>query len=310
VLVRQFLHLAKVALRVTLFVYVPLFLVLVAVHYPYDVDRIEADRHRDSNFYERAYSADAAAKIVGVSYEDTAEVASKRANVEGRIRAFVRRFELEDKRVLEVGSGRGYLQDLVEDYTGLDLSPSVASKYHKPFVVASATNMPFPDNSFDAAWSVWVLEHISQPEKALSEIRRVLKPGGKLYLSVAWNCEPWLAGGFKVRPYEDFTLPGKLVKASIPLRSHYLFEAAHRLPNRYLRWAHYSVFGAETRLRFQALQPNYDAYWEPDSDAAISLDVLETVLWFRSRGDECLNCKDNGQEIFGGLRPIILEIRK
>jgi ubiquinone/menaquinone biosynthesis C-methylase UbiE len=117
-----------------------------------------------------------------------------------------------------VGSGRGYLQDLVEDDTGLDLSPSVARRYHKKFVAGSATALPFPDNTFDAIWTVWGLEHIPEPEKTMREMRRVLKPGGKLFLMAAWNCKPWLADGFTVRPYSDFNWKGKLVKASLLLR--------------------------------------------------------------------------------------------
>jgi ubiquinone/menaquinone biosynthesis C-methylase UbiE len=68
--------------------------------------------------------------------------------------------------------------------------------------------MPFPDNSSDAIWTVWVLEHIPEPEAALSEMRRVLKPGGV----------PWAADGFDVRSYSDFNWRGKLVKASIAFR--------------------------------------------------------------------------------------------
>jgi hypothetical protein len=41
--------------------------------------------------------------------------------------------------VLEIGSGRGYLQDVAQNYTGLDISPSVARFYHKKFVLGSAT---------------------------------------------------------------------------------------------------------------------------------------------------------------------------
>ncbi len=59
-------------------------------------------------------------------------------------------------------------------------------------------------------------------------MRRVLKPGGMLFLLVAWNCPTWLADGFDVRPYEDFTLLGKLVKASIGFRSTILFDWGHR----------------------------------------------------------------------------------
>lgn len=45
-------------------------------------------------------------------------------------------------------------------------------------VRADATNLQFKDNTFDCVYSFGVLHHISNVEKALSEIKRVLKPGG------------------------------------------------------------------------------------------------------------------------------------
>ncbi len=146
--------------------------------------------------------------------------------------------------MLDVGSGLGYLQDAVANYTGLDISAAVAKHYHKRFVHGTATAMPFADNTFDAAWSIWVLEHIPNPEAALSEIRRVVKPGGLLYLQPAWDCKPWAAQGYEVRPYSDFGIGGKLIKASIPLRQSEAFWVASAVPNRLLR----AAFAGRVRL--------------------------------------------------------------
>ena len=38
------------------------------------------------------------------------------------------------------------------------------------------------DEEFDAAITIWVLEHVQKPEMILSEINRVLKPGGRILL--------------------------------------------------------------------------------------------------------------------------------
>ena len=64
---------------------------------------------------------------------------------------------------------------------------------------------------------------------------------------------------------------------------------AYRYPTRLIRWVQYSRNGANEPLRFQALNPNYETYWEPDSDAAISLDSVEALLWHQAHGDRCLN---------------------
>lgn len=43
--------------------------------------------------------------------------------------------------------------------------------------------MPFEDGRFDAIWSVWVLEHVPNPEAALREMRRVVADRGLLFLA-------------------------------------------------------------------------------------------------------------------------------
>ncbi|MFQ6083608.1 MAG: class I SAM-dependent methyltransferase [Candidatus Aminicenantia bacterium] len=44
--------------------------------------------------------------------------------------------------------------------------------------VADATDLPFSENSFDAVFAFGILHHIENWQKAISEIYRVLKPGG------------------------------------------------------------------------------------------------------------------------------------
>ena len=310
---REVSHFGRMLAKTLLYVYLPLITLLVILHFPYDMDSTSeggvTQQRSSSNFYEAAYRPDLPVKR-GVDYEKTAEAAAKEFRIEDHVKSFVTEYKLQDKRVLDVGSGRGYLQDVVADYTGLDLSSKVASYYHKPFVVGSATKMPFADNSFDAAWTVWVVEHIPQPEKAFEEMRRVIKPGGMLFLLVAWNCQTWLADGFDVRPYQDFTLLGKFVKASIGFRSTVLFDWSHRVPTRLIRRAQYQAFGSKTRLRYRNLVPNYDTYWQPDSDAAVSLDGYESMLWFQSRGDSCLNCGSPNDELFLYKNPLEIKIQK
>lgn len=79
------------------------------------------------------------------------------------------------KKFLEIGSGSGALQDVVEDYTGIDYADSVKANYHKPFFACSAESMPFEDESFDVIFSYAVWEHIPNPEKAFCEVIRILR---------------------------------------------------------------------------------------------------------------------------------------
>ena len=292
--------------KTLVFGFLPLLLILTAVYYPYDTDTTPVRTKSAAQFYEAAYIQRTGTR--GVDYETTAKAAADAVGIPNLVRKFVSDYGLGGKKVLEVGSGRGYLQDMVDDYTGLDLSPSVARHYHKPFVVGSATSMPFPDKSFDAIWTVWVMEHIPEPEKAFREMRRVVKPGGLLFVYVAWNCTPWAADGFNVRPYSDFNWRGKFVKATIPVRAWSWFSILHGPPVRSSRLLSYSVRGSAEPLHFRRVEPNYDVYWQPDSDGVVSLDSFETYLWFRAAGDECLNCGSVLDEMSEDRDPLIIRV--
>jgi SAM-dependent methyltransferase len=62
------------------------------------------------------------------------------------------------------------------------------------FEVGSIYELPFPDSSFDVVFAHAIFEHLSAPDAALAEVRRVLAPGGL----VALRSPDW--GGFIVAP--------------------------------------------------------------------------------------------------------------
>ena len=228
--------------------------VLTILHYPRQFDRVSnenpfLDRPDYQAFYKALYAAD-----TRKNRERPTETAYAYRAPVGE---FVRRHGLERAHVLEVGAGSGHLQDIVSDYTGLDISPESRRFFHKPFVEASATSIPFQDGEFDAIWTVNVLEHVPKPEQALSEMRRGPKDKGILYLQAAWQCRPWAADGYAVRPYSDFGIQGKLVKASIPLRDAVAYRALYTFPIRLLRLGTLLATGTPTTFRYTALTPNY-----------------------------------------------------
>ena len=228
----------------------------------------------------------------------------------GEVEAFVSRHDLRGKRCLEIGCGRGFFQDLVADYTGLDVSTSVRQYLHKPFVLGSARALPFASSEFDAIWTVNVLEHVPSPEAALEEMRRVLKPDGLLLLSPAWQCRPWAAQGYPVRPYSALDWRGKLVKASIPLRDSMVFRSLYVLPHRLGRLAHWRIRPYPLGFKYRTLEPNFDHFWMSDSDAVNSMDPYEAILWFVSRGDECLSHQDWFRQLTVRTGGLIFRISK
>ena len=201
------------------------------------------------------------------------------------LRQWIDQCGLEQGRMLEIGSGHGLLQHVVPNYIGTDLAASAAVYMWKPFCVSSATHLPFPDNSFDGVWSIWVLEHLEYPEAMLDEIRRVLKPGGSAFLCAAYAVAPWISQGLHKRPWSDLLWRQRLQKLTIPLRGSAPYRIATTLPRRVYDSLRYLWRREPTRLRYGRLDPNYETYWDYDADACVSLDSYNVALYFLSRGD-------------------------
>ena len=98
---------------------------------------------------------------------------------------------IRDREVLEIATGPGLLAKHVapaaKRMVATDYSDGMireAMKGERPanltFEVADATALPYADNSFDAVLIANALHVMPRPEKALSEIDRVLRPGGLL----------------------------------------------------------------------------------------------------------------------------------
>ncbi|MBI1221599.1 MAG: methyltransferase domain-containing protein [Bacteroidetes bacterium] len=97
-----------------------------------------------------------------------------------------------DGRVLDVGCGRKPYRSLFtcKEYIGLDIeNPGHSHENEDVDVFYDGKVFPFENASFNNALCNQVLEHVFNPDEFLSEINRVLQPGGKLLLTVpfAWD---------------------------------------------------------------------------------------------------------------------------
>lgn len=91
------------------------------------------------------------------------------------------------RRVLEVGCGEGELAErltaTVPVVVAVDQSPRMVELTRARGVdahVADVQHLPFPDASFDAVLAAWMLYHVPDLDRGLSEVARVLRPGARL----------------------------------------------------------------------------------------------------------------------------------
>jgi SAM-dependent methyltransferase len=100
-------------------------------------------------------------------------------------------------RLLDVGCGNRPYEPLlpgVAEYVGIDVNHLTG----RPTISGLAYALPFADSSFDTVFSTQTLEHVEEPHIAITEMSRVLRPGGYLILTApqSWRLHE--------KPYDFF----------------------------------------------------------------------------------------------------------
>lgn len=122
---------------------------------------------------------------------------------------------LQGKRCLDVGTGTGEIAFLLSEravegqVVGLDITPAMLDLARKKmtdldisnvdFVVGDALDIQMPDGSFDAVTSGYMLRNVTDISKAVSEMYRVLRPGGRCVVAELAKPKSRL-----VRPFYNF----------------------------------------------------------------------------------------------------------
>jgi len=99
----------------------------------------------------------------------------------------------QQNRLLEIGFGAGTILDAARD-AGWDVFGQEISKSAVDHAKARGFNVfhgelhdaHYPDGSFDVVIASEIIEHLSEPEKMLAEVKRILRPGG-----VFWGTTPF-----------------------------------------------------------------------------------------------------------------------
>jgi ubiquinone/menaquinone biosynthesis C-methylase UbiE len=156
-----------------------------------------------------------------------------------------RKFDVtRHRQILDVGSGAGqilgHLSHEVEPNTRLvayDLSHQMLRRARNrlgnrlpAYIAGDMLQLPFVDNSFDCVTCGWVIEHLSDPKPGLSELGRVLQPGGRLLLLAT---EDTLSGAvvsrtWKCRTYNRRELQQACEEVGLPWQQQLWFSKIHR----------------------------------------------------------------------------------
>ena len=142
-------------------------------------------------------------------------------------------------KILDLGCGNGRLVEIFGskpiEYTGIDNSEKLIEiarqKYPgHDFRIFDGLKIPFPDNYFDAIFCIAVLHHIPDDQlrqEFLKEVKRVLKPSGKMILSVWYLWQKYIFWSLLFK----FTL--KKIIGKLPLDFFDIMEPWGKISERY-----------------------------------------------------------------------------
>jgi SAM-dependent methyltransferase len=115
--------------------------------------------------------------------------------------------------ILDIGPGRcAFTRQDPQNVIAVDNSPSIVARYGADGLdvrLGSATDLPFEDAFFEAAFACWILEHLPEPERCVREVGRTLRRNG--YFCAIVPSAQSLSRGF----YDDYTHVRPFTPASL-----------------------------------------------------------------------------------------------
>jgi SAM-dependent methyltransferase len=135
-------------------------------------------------------------------------------------------------KVLDVGCGYMPYKPLVmsppsnaTSYVGMDLE---GNHYQPPDLIWDGSTIPLEDETIDTAFATEVLEHCAEPSRILSEIFRVLRPGGFFFFTVPflWPLHEIPHDHFRYTPFSLERLLGGAGFHNITIKAHGGWDAS------------------------------------------------------------------------------------
>jgi SAM-dependent methyltransferase len=201
-------------------------------------------------------------------------------------------------KLLDLGCGNGwssyFLADAGFDVTGLDLNPEFFEPPPRPnvrFTQGSMLALPVEDGSFDLVASYQALEHVPDPEQALREMLRAVRPGGTItivspnMLSILSPLAGMTRYAWRNRPLMSILIrtpdmprhpPGNTLPENVASLFGNSLSVLKKLLSR----------DAQFTMREPDLRPPFHA----DNDACYVCNPFDLLKFFRAQGCQVLRC--------------------
>lgn len=194
----------------------------------------------------------------------------------------------QTKRLLDVGCASGLFLEAMQYYAGwqvegVELNQQAAHATSErlgiPVFAGPLEAANFPDATFDAI-TLWdVLEHLHDPVASLRELRRILKPGGALFVRVP-NAASYVARGCG-RYWSGYDLPRHMTSFTPRTLSQMLRQTGfNRLVCRYSSG---SYIAALHSLRFALDNSTFDSEWAALIHRILLHPFVRAVAWLPTR---------------------------
>jgi len=204
------------------------------------------------------------------------------------ILALLKEYGLPDGgRILDLGSGVGNLVAQMDNSVGIepDINRCLIGRHvleiDGRIVQGIGEEMPFKDNTFDAIFASYVLEHVQCLKSVLAESHRILKKGGIMYIECPdyhWNITE---GHYKIKMLPH--TPKRLIKLMVQLRGFnpYFVDSLNMIGykrlNKYLNKLGFEVIDLNRRLVREKVDTLYNARLDKFTHASFSKPLLNQM---------------------------------
>lgn len=198
-----------------------------------------------------------------------------------------------DSIFIELGGSKyqrrsGYPYFFFKNYFPLDISQQSMIGYSELYdrfsISCNAEELPFKDKTINVIMTHTFLEHPINPNLVLQEIDRVLKQGGYVIHSDAWNCRWWQRFGiYGIKKFNDLSFNQKLIYMLIIISEISFFRKLFIVLKRLVKELFISTKRPNNFI-FKKLKPNYNLNLFCDEDAASSIDPIDVIRFYKSRG--------------------------